>query len=126
MTTDQNNALEPLTLKPELQPTPTQSTSEMHTLTPQFEQLLNEYLVGINATKKVVTPIHVDEIASRVAKFYEMIRKVVDWKEDNVLLRSAIERALKRTLFPKLSGVTLAPVDDIYRLAFTITSDLIR
>lgn len=100
--------------------------ADTHELTPQFQHLVETYVQGVGAVKKAVTPIHVDEIASRVAKFYEMVRKVVDWKEDNVLRRSAIERALKRTLFPKLTGVTLETNIDTYRVAYSITADLIR
>ena len=97
-----------------------------HPLTPEFSRLTNSYVEGLQAANKAVTPIHVDEIASRIAKFYEMVRKVVDWKEDNVLRRSAIERALKRTLFPKLTGGVIRTNIDTYRVAYTITADLIR
>ncbi len=100
--------------------------SESHPLTAEFSKLAQMYAQRMHGTNKSVTPIHVDEIASRIAKFYEMVRKVVDWKEDNVLRRSAIERALKRTLFPKLSGVTIRTDVNTYRMAFTITADLIR
>src|SRR3989338_6262928 len=94
--------------------------ADIHELTPHFQHLVEAYVQGVGAVKKAVTPIHVDEIASRVAKFYEMVRKVVDWKEDNVMRRSAIERALKRTLFPKLTGVTLETNIDTYRVAYSI------
>ncbi len=40
--------------------------------------------------------IHVDEIASRVAAFYERIKGVVDWQEEHLLRKRAIERSLKR------------------------------
>lgn len=99
---------------------------DVHPLSPQINQLLTTYLAGIEDSKRPATPIHVDEIASRIAKFYEMIRKVVDWKEDSVLRRSAIERALKRTLFPKLTGFSKREGLDVYRIAYTITADLIR
>lgn len=46
-----------------------------------------------------VPTIHVDEVASAVASFYEKIRGVVEWKEEHLLRRSAIERILKRRLF---------------------------
>ena len=42
--------------------------------------------------------IHVDEVASRVASFYEKIRGVVEWKEEHLLRRTAIERKLRRRL----------------------------
>ncbi len=103
-----------------------QSSGDIHPLTPEFVRLTQEYVHGLRSATKTVTPIHVDEIASRIARFYEMVRKVVDWKEDNVLRRSAIERALKRTLFPKLSGVTIRTNVDTYRVAYSITFDLIR
>lgn len=110
------------------QPNDTHTPEELrsHVLTPHLAHLATSYIDGLESAKKASTPIHVDEIASRIAKFYEMIRKVVDWKEDNVLRRSAIERALKRTLFPKLTGVLQTKVADTYRLAYSITADLIR
>ncbi|MBN1970383.1 MAG: hypothetical protein JW870_13530 [Candidatus Delongbacteria bacterium] len=76
-------------------------------------------------SKKHYTPIHVDEIASRIAKVYEKIRKIIDWKDDNALRRSAIERILKRIIFPNLAGLTTkkAAVDE---LSETITVELIR
>ena len=118
-----------MTTDPSIPTTPAEPIDEgkdIHPLTPEFERLTQAYVQGINSVSRAMTPIHVDEIASRIAKFYEMVRKVVDWKEDNVLRRSAIERALKRTLFPKLSGVIIQSNVDTYRIAYTITADLIR
>lgn len=40
--------------------------------------------------------IHVDEVALRVAAFYEQIRTIVDWKEEHLMRRAAIIRKLKR------------------------------
>lgn len=101
-------------------------TSDIHPLTAEITHLTENFTEGIQSAKKPGTPIHVDEIASHVAKFYEQIRKVIDWKEDNVLRRSAIERSLKRILFPKLTGVTLKPDVESYRVAYSVTADLIR
>jgi len=42
--------------------------------------------------------IEVDEVASKVAFFYEKVREIVDWKEEHLLRRAAIERILKRRL----------------------------
>jgi hypothetical protein len=42
--------------------------------------------------------IHVDEVASAVAGFYEKMREVVDWREEHLMRRAAIERVLKRRL----------------------------
>jgi hypothetical protein len=52
--------------------------------------------------KQGIATIHVDEVASRVAAFYEKIRGIIDWKEEHLLKRRAIERILKRRLFSKL------------------------
>ncbi len=103
-----------------------QKPEEIHPLSKEISHLIDTYIANIEDAKKPSTPIHVDEIASRIAKFYEMIRKVIDWKEDSVLRRSAIERALKRTLFTKLTGFTRREGIDTYRVAYTITADLIR
>lgn len=43
--------------------------------------------------------IHVDEVASKIAAFYEQIRTIVDWKEEHLIRRSAIIRKLKRKFF---------------------------
>ena len=104
----------------------TEPEADVHPLTVQIQHMASAYAEGIQSAKKPMTPIHVDEIASHLAKFYEQIRKVIDWKEDNVLRRSAIERSLKRTLFPKLTGATLKPDIDSYRVAYSVTADLIR
>ncbi len=61
--------------------------------------------------------IHVDEVASRVAAFYEKIRGVVDWREEHLMRKAAIERNLKRRLLLKQNG------DDI---ATHLVSELIR
>jgi len=52
--------------------------------------------------KEGVSTIHVDEVASKVAAFYEKIRGIIDWKEEHLLKRRAIERILKRRLFSQL------------------------
>ncbi len=49
-----------------------------------------------------------DEVASQVASFYEKIRGIVDWREEHLLRKTAIERALKRRLFLKRNGEDIA------------------
>jgi len=44
------------------------------------------------------TTISVDEVAARVASFYEKIRGIVDWREEHLLRKTAIERILKRRM----------------------------
>ncbi len=47
-------------------------------------------------SKGDATTISVDEVAASVASFYEKIRGVVDWREEHLLRKTAIERILKR------------------------------
>ena len=49
--------------------------------------------------KQGVTTIHVDEVALKVAAFYEQVRTIVDWKEEHLMRRAAIIRKLKRKFF---------------------------
>lgn len=46
-----------------------------------------------------ISTIHVDEVASTVAAFYEKIRGIIDWREEHLMRKAAIERILKRRLF---------------------------
>lgn len=50
-------------------------------------------------TKETTGVLHVDEVASKVAAFYEKIRGIVEWREEHLLRKAAIERILKRRLF---------------------------
>ena len=52
--------------------------------------------------------INVDEVVSRVASFYEKMRGVIDWREEHLLRKTAIERILKRRLFLKKNGENIA------------------
>lgn len=58
--------------------------------------------------KEGVATIHVDEVASQVASFYEKIRGVVEWKEEHLLRRTAIERKLRRRLLIRKNGEKIA------------------
>ncbi|MGA2418019.1 MAG: hypothetical protein ABSF55_02175 [Candidatus Staskawiczbacteria bacterium] len=51
------------------------------------------------SSKPAAPTIHVDEVALRVAAFYEQIRTIVDWKEEHLMRRAAIIRKLKRRFF---------------------------
>lgn len=69
-------------------------------ISPAIEKLIRNYQFW----QKSLSPdpeainIKVDEVASKVASFYERIRKIVDWKEQHLMRRVAIERILKRRL----------------------------
>jgi hypothetical protein len=65
-----------------------------------------EWYAGLQ--RKEGSTISVDTIASKVASFYEKMRGVVDWREEHLFRRTAIERVLKRRLFLKKSGAAIA------------------
>ncbi len=61
--------------------------------------------------------IHVDYIASKVASFYEKIRSIVDYQEEHLLRKNAIERMINRRLLIK---------QDENHLAQSLLYELIR
>ncbi len=62
------------------------------------KELIKKYQSWYNSSqiKEEVPTVHVDEVALKVAAFYEKIKGVVDWKEEHLLRKRAIERILKR------------------------------
>src|SRR3989339_168821 len=70
----------------------------MAELSESTKKLIQQYKLA-KLTEQLVanTPrIHVDEVAQKVAAFYEQIRTIVDWKEEHLMRRAAIIRKLKR------------------------------
>ena len=72
--------------------------------------------------KQGVSTIHVDEVALRVAAFYEQIRTIVDWKEEHLMHRAAVIRKLKRRFldlelnnFSEIEGVGESLVLELIR-----------
>lgn len=79
---------------------------EILELSDLMQEYLHEYQQGIfYESQPVHSPIEVDELASKVATLYEKVRRIIDWKEENLVRRTAIQRILKRTLLSELSGV---------------------
>lgn len=68
------------------------------------------------------TTIHVDEVALKVAAFYEQIRTIVDWKEEHLMRRAAIIRKLKRRFF----DLELNNFSDTEGVAEALVLELIR
>jgi len=64
------------------------------------EKLISNYQSRYQSLqpKEGISTIHVDEVASRVAGFYEKIKGVIDWREEHLLRKRAIERSLKRRI----------------------------
>ena len=82
----------------------------MPELSQQTKKLISRYQNWFKFTQpqEGVAVIHVDEVASRVASFYEKMRGIIDWREEHLLRRTAIERILKRRLFLKKEGKDIA------------------
>jgi len=59
----------------------------------------NKNYLQTSKEKKEVPKIKVDYVASRLASVYEKIRQVIDYQEEHLLRKNAIERMLKRRLF---------------------------
>ena len=73
----------------------------MPQLSEATKRLLLRYQTSLKANQPIegVSTIHVDEVASKVAAFYEKIRGIIDWREEHLLKRAAIQRMLKRRFF---------------------------
>ncbi len=76
--------------------------------------------------RAIVSPLEVDELASKIAEAYEKVRKVIDWKEENLLRRGAIERILKRRLVSELYGISILPNLNAEEMAEPMILELMR
>jgi hypothetical protein len=76
--------------------------------------------------RSIISPLEVDELASRIAGAYEQVRKVIDWKEENLLRRGAIERILKRRLVSELYGISILPNLNAAEMAEPMILELMR
>jgi len=72
--------------------------------------------------KEGIYTIHTDEVASKVAAFYEKIRTIVDWKEEHLMRRAAVIRKLKRKFFER----ELVSVNTANELGESLVLELIR
>ena len=76
--------------------------------------------------RAIISPLEVDELASKIAEAYEKVRKVIDWKEENLLRRGAIERILKRRLVSELYGISILPNLNAAEMAEPMILELMR
>ncbi|MEK7510110.1 MAG: hypothetical protein AAB567_00940 [Patescibacteria group bacterium] len=70
-------------------------------LSPKVHTLIKEYQLWEKEKmheRDEGNAISVDEVAATVASFYEKIRGIVDWREEHLLRKTAIERILKRRI----------------------------
>src|SRR3989344_2391546 len=80
-------------------------------ISPATQSLIQRYQIWQKAQEppqQGVSTIHVDEVAAKVAGFYEKIRGVIDWREEHLLRRGGIERILKRRFFLGQNGQSVA------------------
>jgi len=95
----------------------------MPSLSPLTKELVRKYQEWHKSLQpKQGSTIHVDEVASRVASFYEKIRTIVDWKEEHLMRRAAITRKLKR----KFLGINLDEQLEEKNIAEPLILELIR
>lgn len=77
--------------------------------------------------RAVVESFEVDDLALTVGRFYEKVRKVIDWKDENALKRGTIARAINRDLIPQIGFLNLDEVDQkTLDLAETMIFELMR
>lgn len=79
--------------------------------------------------KEGVSTIHVDEVASKIAVFYERIRTIIDWKEEHLMRRTAITRKIKtRFLDLELNNLSVSASDKqtMENIAESLVMELIR
>ena len=74
--------------------------AELSQLTQRLIQQYQNWSQSLHPKEGIPT-IHVDEVASSVASFYEKIRGIIEWREEHLLRETAIERILKRRLILK-------------------------
>jgi len=103
---------------------PIKSKTEVVT---EVEKLVGKYRLAYQLPmSEGGATIHVDEVASKLAGFYEKLRQVVDWKEEHLIRRTAIERILKRRLITELSGLKLNPDLEAEGMAEPLVLELVR
>ena len=81
--------------------------TKLSQITKEFIEAYQDWRYSIDKKPKTGT-IHADEIASKVATFYEKIRGIIDWRGEHLLRRIATERMLKRRFFLGEKGEEIA------------------
>jgi len=81
----------------------------MPEISPQTQKLIQRYQTWQKSLQpKEEGMLHVDEVVAKVAVFYEKIRGVIDWREEHLIRKTAIERIVKRRLFLMETGKEMA------------------
>src|SRR3972149_3237673 len=72
---------------------------ESKNLAQPIRELLDTHLKPVSKAPTEATVIHVSSIASTAAFAYERLRYTLDYRDEHLLRRSAIERLLRQRLF---------------------------
>lgn len=92
---------------------------EESAVSPFLKDFLNKYqsYLAEKIPPETIPRIHVDEIASKIATFYDRIRNIIDYREEHLLRKGAIERAFKRRLLLRGKNQDIAEplIKDIVR-----------
>src|SRR3989338_994383 len=77
---------------------------------PQLSHLANALLTALEKHTKEVhdKKITVNPVVAKFAAWYEKLRNAMDYREEEVILRAAIERNLKRRILLGGTGKTIA------------------
>ncbi len=112
-------------------PLPTTEAQKEPSITPILNPSMRRYVETYKQMLSLednapINPIYVDEIASKIAKLYEKVRRIIDWKEENLVRRTSIERILKRRLISEISEITIFPDIEPSKIAGPMTLEIIR
>ena len=80
---------------------------ELSGLTEKLIQKYQDWQTSLTQ-KEGAQVLSVDEVASRLAFFYEKIKSIVDWHEEHLIRKVAIERDLKRRMVFQKENKSLA------------------
>lgn len=79
--------------------------------TPKIKRIISSYdaeAFEIEKLEKEGVMVHVSEVVSRAAFFYEKIRNAVEFKDEHLLRKNAVERILKRRWYEVMKGERIA------------------
>lgn len=100
-------------------------------LSQETKNLISKYALWqkSHSSQKNSSTIHVDEVASKIAVFYERVRTIIDWKEEHLMRRTAITRKIKtRFLDLDLGNISASSEDKqaTKNMAEMLVMELIR
>jgi hypothetical protein len=97
-----------------------QLSQPIYTFIERYQQALKK------EAQEIAYPIHVDQLTSKMARLYEKARRIIDWKEEHLVRRTAIERNLKRRLISEISGITILTELNPNKMAEPLVMELMR